>query len=48
MDKPDWMGSVFKDTYKPFLIVLVISLVAAAMIHAHDPSITKLSDLFRR
>lgn len=48
MDRADWMGSVFKDTYKPFLIVLVIALVAAWMIHAHDPSITKLSDVFRR
>jgi hypothetical protein len=48
MNRPDWMGSVFKDTYMPFLIVLVIAFGAAWVIHAHDPSITKLSDVFGR
>jgi hypothetical protein len=48
MNQPDWMGSVFRDTYKPFLIVLVIAVGVAWVIHAHDPSITKLSDIFSR
>jgi hypothetical protein len=48
MNRPDWMGSVFRDTWKPFLIVLVIAFGAAWVIHAHDPSITKLSDVFTR
>ena len=47
MNQPDWMGSVFRDTYKPFLVVLIIALVAAWVIHAHDPNITKISDAFR-
>jgi len=40
--------SVFRDTYLPFLIVLVIAYGAAWVIHGHDPSITKLSDVFGR
>jgi hypothetical protein len=48
MNQPDWMGSVFHDTYKPFLIVLVIAVGVAWVIHAHDPNITKLSDIFSR
>ncbi len=48
MNRPDWMGSVFRDTYKPFLIVLVVAVGAAWVIHSHDPSITKLSDIFAR
>jgi len=43
---PDWMGSVFKDTYKPFLAVLVITAAAAGVIHVYAPEITKISDLF--
>lgn len=46
--QPDWMGHVLQDTYKPFLIVLMITVAAAWVIHAHDPSITKISDLFSR
>jgi hypothetical protein len=45
MNQPDWMGSVFRDTYKPFLLVLVVAFGAAWAIHAHDPKITKLSDV---
>lgn len=46
MNNPDWMGSVFKDTYVPFVIVLLISLGAALVIHKHAPGITRISDLF--
>jgi hypothetical protein len=45
MNQPDWMGSVFRDTYKPFLLVMVVAFGAAWVIHAHDPNITKLSDV---
>jgi hypothetical protein len=48
MNQPDWMGSVFKDTYLPFLLVLAIAFGAAWVIRAHDPSITKISDVFGR
>jgi hypothetical protein len=48
MNQPDWMGSVFRDTYKPFLAVLAIAFSAAWVIHAHDPAIKKISDIFGR
>lgn len=48
INHPDWMGSVFKDTYRPFLVVLLISFAAAWVIHAYAPDITKISDLFTR
>jgi hypothetical protein len=48
MNQPDWMGSVFKDTYLPFLVVLAIAFGAAWVIHVHDPSITKISDIFAK
>jgi hypothetical protein len=48
MNQPDWVGSVFRGTYIPFLIVLVIAFFAASAIHVHDPGITKLSDVFGR
>jgi hypothetical protein len=42
------MGSVFKDTYKPFLVVLLISIAAAWVIHTYAPDLTKIPDLFSR
>jgi hypothetical protein len=48
INHPDWMGSVFKDTYKPFLAVLLFSFSAAWVIHAYAPNLTKISDLFTR
>ena len=48
INHPDWMGSVFKDTYKPFLFVLLVSIAAAWVIHRYAPDITKISDLFTK
>jgi len=48
INHPDWMGSVFKDTYKPFLVVLLFSFAAAWVIHSYAPDLTKISDLFTR
>jgi hypothetical protein len=45
MNQADWMGSVFHDTYKPFLAVLLITIAAAWILHANYPEVTKLSDL---
>lgn len=42
---PDWMGSVFHATYKPFLVVMVVSGLAAWIIHAHYPQVTKITEL---
>ncbi len=48
MNREDWVGSVFKDTYKPFLVVLLVSFGAAWVIHHYAPDITKISDIFAR
>jgi hypothetical protein len=48
MNSPDWIGSVFKDTYKPFLLILLISFAAAWVIHGYAPNLTKISDLYTR
>ena len=46
INHPDWIGSVFRDTYKPFICVLIIAFAAAWIIHSYAPGITKLSDFF--
>lgn len=43
---PDWMGSVFRDTYKPFLVVLLVSFGAALAIRHYMPEFTRISDIF--
>jgi len=48
INHPDWIGSVFRDTYKPALVVLIISFGAAWVIHAHAPGLTRISDLFKQ
>jgi hypothetical protein len=45
MSKPDWIGGVFRSTYIPFFIVLLISTVVAWLIHARFPQVTKISEL---
>jgi hypothetical protein len=45
MNKPDWVGSVFRTTYKPFLLVLLITIGAAWTIHHYLPFVVKMSDL---
>jgi hypothetical protein len=46
MNKPDWVGSVFRTTYIPFFIVLLIATGAAWFIHARFPQVIKISELF--
>jgi hypothetical protein len=47
MDDIDWKGSVFRTTWKPFIIVLLISLIGAALVHSQYPNVQKLSEIFR-
>jgi hypothetical protein len=47
VNHPDWIGSVFKDTYKPFVFVLLVSFGAAWVIHAYAPGITSITDLIK-
>jgi hypothetical protein len=44
MNKPDWVGSVFRTAYIPFLIVLLIATGAAWIIHARYPHVIKISE----
>ena len=47
MDDTDWKGSVFRTTWRPFIIVLLISLLGAAFVHSQYPDVQKLSEIFR-
>jgi hypothetical protein len=47
MDNSDWVGSIFKATWVPFAVVMILS-IAIAWISAHYcPGAAKLSDVFR-
>lgn len=47
IDGPDWIGSVFRSTIGPFLIILVLALLLAAAIESYWPDATKLMDLLK-
>lgn len=48
IDDPDWKGSVFRTTWIPFVIVLLISFLGAYILHANYPEAHKLSEIFGR
>jgi hypothetical protein len=41
---PDWIGGVFKATWKQFGIILLVSVIAGAAIHLIFPGVTKISE----
>jgi hypothetical protein len=45
MDSAEWIGSIFRATWIPFMFVLVITIIAAWVIHEIYPDVTKLSQL---
>jgi hypothetical protein len=45
MNDPDWMGSVFKATWKPFAVVLVLAIGAGWAMHHYLPHARRLADL---
>lgn len=47
IDDEDWIGSIFKTTWKPFATTFAVALVAAFTLHAYFPEATKLSDVLR-
>jgi len=47
MDDPDWMGSVFRSTIGPFLIILVLALLLAGTIESYWPNADKLMDVLK-
>jgi hypothetical protein len=46
MDEPGWMGSVFKSTWIPFVIVLTMTVAFGWAAHHYCPAATKLADIF--
>jgi hypothetical protein len=46
MHDPDWIGSVFKATWKQFAVILLFACIAGVTIHLILPDVTKLSELY--
>lgn len=46
MTEPDWIGSVFKATWKQFAIMLAVAALAGVAIHQIFPEVIKLSQFF--
>lgn len=47
MNEPDWLGSVFKATWKPFTLILAISLLAGWAMHHYLPKAQRIADVIR-
>jgi hypothetical protein len=45
MHEPDWVGSVFKATWKPFAVVFSLSLVAGYAMHHYLPKAARMLDV---
>ena len=43
----DWMGSVFRSTCVPFLIVLLTAGILGSVAQKHYPHATRLADIFK-
>ena len=46
MENPDWMGSIFRATWKPLVITAMVVAVSAWMISRHCPEATTLKDVY--
>ncbi|MBP6820017.1 MAG: hypothetical protein KA368_00505 [Acidobacteria bacterium] len=47
MDATDWKGSVFKATWLPFVVVLVLALAFSIAAHRYCPKATKATEVFK-
>lgn len=47
IDDENWIGSVFKTTWKPFASICAVAFIAALILHRYYPQATRLSDIFR-
>jgi hypothetical protein len=46
IDNPDWVGSVFRNTWKPFLFTLLLAGIASGLLNHYFPEATKLTQIF--
>jgi hypothetical protein len=46
IEQGDWLGSVFRATWIPFALTLLLSLLAGGLIHHFFPEVTRISELF--
>jgi hypothetical protein len=46
IDDVEWKGSTLRTTWMPFVVVLLLALVAAAVIHSQYPEAHKLWEIF--
>lgn len=47
MNEPEWMGSIFKATWKPFAVVLALTIVAGWAMHHYIPEAARMMDVVR-
>jgi hypothetical protein len=47
IDDENWIGSIFKTTWKPFASICAVSFLAAVALQYYFPEATRLSDIFR-
>jgi hypothetical protein len=45
MNEPDWLGSVFKATWKPFAVVLALAVVSGWAMHHYLPKASRMMDV---
>ncbi len=48
IDNPDWKGSVFRTTWKPFVIILLLVFLGAIIIHINYPDFHRVSEIFKK
>ncbi len=47
MHDPDWLGSVFKATWKQFSLIILLALIAGLAMHAFFPEASKISEIVK-
>lgn len=45
MNEPDWMGSVFKTTWKPFAVVFTLAIASGWVMHHYLPKAARMMDV---
>lgn len=48
IDSNEWVGSIFKATWKPFAITLAVVIFGGLVLHAYFPEAHRLADIIRK